>query len=434
MTPAELKELYQSKFISLEEALDSVHSGDVIATGSYGNEPVTLLRSLHKVAARGVDDLTVWMGIPAEEYPFVADDSLTGINILSIFYGPALRKHQASGRISFVPNHLHAVSNVIQNCKKPNVFFAAVTPMDEYGCVCMSMSQQMELEMLDLCDTVILEVNDKLPRTLGTIRVPVEKVTHFITSDAEISHAPQEQPDAVTEQIAENVAALINDGDTLQLGIGTLPDAVADRLTDRHDLGIYTEMIGTSMGKLMWCGAVNNSRKRFYQGRTIGAFAWGSQELYNFLDGNPMVELFPANYVNNPYNIMKNENMVSVNTALQIDLTGQVCSEYIGGQQYSGTGGATDFAYGAYHAKGGKGIIAMRSTAKGGTISRIVPYLDRGAVVSIQRNIVDYIVTEYGVAHIRDGSIRQRVEGLISIAHPDFRDQLRREAKENMIW
>ena len=434
MTPDELKELYRSKFISLDQALDTVRSGDVIATGSYGNEPVTLLRNLHRVAERGVDTLTVWMGIPAEEYPFVSDDSLEGIHILSIFYGPPLRKHHSSGRISFVPNHLHAVSSVIQNCRKPNVFFAAVTPMDEYGCVCMSMSQQMELEMLDLCDTVILEVNDKIPRTLGTIRVPIEKVTYFIHSDAEISHAPQEEPDDVTRRIADNVASLIHDGDTIQLGIGTLPDAVAENLTDHHDLGIYTEMIGSSMGKLMWCGAVNNSRKRFYQGRTIGAFAWGSQKLYNFLDGNPMVELFPAAYVNNPFNIMKNDNMVSVNTALQIDLTGQVCSEYIGGRQYSGTGGATDFAYGAYHAKGGKGIIAMRSTARGGTISRIVPYLDRGAVVSIQRNSVDYIVTEYGVAHIRDGSIRQRVEGLISVAHPDFRDELRSQAKKNEIW
>ncbi len=432
MTPDELKELYHSKFIPLDEALGCLRPGDVIATGSYGNEPVTMLRNLHRAEARS--DLTVWMGIPAETYPFVSDDTLEGIRILSIFYGPPLRQHHASGRISFVPNHLHSVSSVIQNCCKPNVFIAAVTPMDEYGCVCMSMSQQMELEMLDLCDTVILEVNDKLPRTLGTIRVPVEKVDYFIHSNADISHAPQGTPDEVTQRIADNVASLIDNGDTIQLGIGTLPDAVAERLTGHRDLGIYTEMIGSSMGKLMWCGAVNNSRKRFYQGRTIGAFAWGSQELYNFLDGNPMVELLPAGYVNNPYNIMRNENMVSVNTALQIDLTGQVCSEYIGGAQYSGTGGATDFAYGAYHAKGGKGIIAMRSTAKGGTISRIVPYLERGAVVSIQRNIVDYIVTEYGIAHIRDGSIRQRVEGLIAIAHPDFREELYREAQKNQIW
>lgn len=432
MTPTELKELYHSKFISLDEALSCIRPGDVIATGSYGNEPVTMLRNLHR--AEATKDLTVWMGIPAEVYPFVSDDSLEGTHILSIFYGPPLRQHHASGRISFVPNHLHSVSSVIQNCKKPNVFMAAVTPMDEYGYVCMSMSQQMELEMIDLCDTVILEVNEKLPRTLGTIRVPVEKVDYFIQSSADISHAPQEEPDDVTIKIAENVASLINNGDTIQLGIGTLPDAVAEKLTDHRDLGIYTEMIGSSMGKLMWCGAVNNTRKRFYQGRTIGAFAWGSQKLYDFLDGNPMVELLPAGYVNNPFNIMKNENMVSVNTALQIDLTGQVCSEYIGGQQYSGTGGATDFAYGAYHAKGGKGIIAMRSTAKGGAVSRIVPYLSQGAVVSIQRNIVDYIVTEYGVAHIRDGSIRQRVEGLISVAHPDFREELRAQAQKNQIW
>ena len=203
---------------------------------------------------------------------------------------------------------------------------------------------------------------------------------------------------------------------------------------DRHDLGIYTEMLGSAMGKLMWCGAVNNSRKEYYRNRTIAAFAWGSQELYDYINGNPMVELLPVKHVNDPFNIAKNKNMVSVNTALEIDLTGQVCSETLQGKQYSGTGGAFDFAYGAFHAEGGRGVIALQSTAKGGTISRIVPQLTAGSVVSIPRNIVDMVVTEYGIAKLRGKSVRQRVQELIAVAHPDFRAELRKEAERLQIW
>jgi acyl-CoA hydrolase len=188
------------------------------------------------------------------------------------------------------------------------------------------------------------------------------------------------------------------------------------------------------MGKLMECGAVNNSRKKFYRNRSIAAFSWGSQALYDYIDDNPMVELLPVHYVNDPFNIAKNENMVSVNTALEIDLTGQICSETLNGKQYSGTGGAWDFAYGAYHAKNGRGIIALQSTAKNGTISRIVPQLSPGSVVSIPRNIVDTVVTEYGIAHLRGKSIRQRVEELIAVAHPDFRAELRAQANKLQIW
>jgi acyl-CoA hydrolase len=233
-----------------------------------------------------------------------------------------------------------------------------------------------------------------------------------------VVNSPVYPSNPAQQAIADYAASLIHDGDTIQLGIGGMPDAVAERLMDRHDLGIYTEMLGSAMGKLMQCGAVNNSRKKFYRNRTIAAFCWGSQELYDYIDDNPMVELLPVHYVNDPFNIAKNENMVSVNTALEIDLTGQICSETLNGKQYSGTGGAWDFAYGA----------------KGGTISRIVPQLSPGSVVSIPRNIVDTVVTEYGIAHLRGKSIRQRVEELIAVAHPDFRAELRAQANKLQIW
>ena len=427
--------IYDSKFISMDDALGKIKSGDVIAVAAYGNEPVGFLRRLHELRDRGVKDVTIWLANPQEEYPFLSMEGLEDvISILSIFYGPGTRKLHPTGRVSFVPNNLHLCVREMMEVKRPNVFVGAVTPMDRFGYVCMSMSQQFELEMFDVCETVILEVNPRLPYTSGTNRISAEKVNYFVEGEREVSHSPIYPRTPVQEAIADYAASLIHDGDTIQLGIGGMPDAVAERLTDRHDLGIYTEMLGSAMGKLMECGAVNNSRKSFHRNRSVAAFTWGTQALYDYIDDNPMVDLLPVGYVNDPVNIIRNENMVSVNTALEIDLTGQVCSETIAGRQYSGTGGAWDFAYGAFHAKNGRGIIALQSTAKGGAISRIVPRLTAGNVVTIPRNIVDTVVTEYGVARLRGKTVRQRVEELIAVAHPDFRGELRRQAAELMIW
>ena len=429
------EELYHSKFISMDDVLAKIKTGDVIAVASYGNEPVEFLRRLHEIADRGVRDVTIWLANPQEEYPFLSMDGLEDvISILSIFYGPSLRKLHSTGRVSFVPNNLHMCFQAMYETKRPNVFVGAVTPMDRYGYVCMSTSQQMELELFDTCETVILEINPRLPYTSGTTRISADKVDFFVEGERAVSNSPIYPRTPAQETIADYAASLIHDGDTIQLGIGGMPDAVAERLVDRQDLGIYTEMLGSAMGKLMECGAVNNSRKMFYRNRSIAAFLWGSQALYDYINGNPMVELLPVHYVNDPFNIAKNENMVSVNTALEIDLTGQICSETLQGKQYSGTGGAWDFAYGAFHAKNGRGIIALQSTAKSGTISRIVPRLSPGSVVSIPRNIVDIVVTEYGIAHLRGKSVRQRVEELIAVAHPDFRAELRRQAQELQIW
>lgn len=429
------EELYQSKFISMDDVLSKIKTGDVIAVASYGNEPVEFLRRLHEIADRGVRDVTIWLANPQEEYPFLTMDGLEDvISILSIFYGPSLRKLHSTGRVSFVPNNLHMCFQAMYETKRPNFFVGAVTPMDRFGYVCMSTSQQMELELFDTCETVILEINPRLPYTSGTTRISAEKVDFFVEGERAVSNSPIYPRTPAQEAIADYAASLIHDGDTIQLGIGGMPDAVAERLVDRQDLGIYTEMLGSAMGKLMECGAVNNSRKMFYRNRSIAAFAWGSQALYEYINDNPMVELLPVHYVNDPFNIAKNENMVSVNTALEIDLTGQICSETLRGKQYSGTGGAWDFAYGAFHAKNGRGIIALQSTAKSGTISRIVPQLSPGSVVSIPRNIVDIVVTEYGIAHLRGKSVRQRTEELIAVAHPDFRGELRRQAQELQIW
>ena len=428
------REIYESKFISIPEALEKIRSGDTIAVGHYGNEPRNLLRQLHTIRDR-VEDVTVWINNPSEEYPFIMDNRLKGrIDLLSAFYGAPLRKIHPSGRVSFAPHNMHSLSQTIIETKKPTVFMAAVTPLDEYGYVCMSMSQQMEREMMQVADLVIFEVNENIPKTIGTIQIPVEKVDFFVKAEGDISAAPEYPITEVQQKIAQNVASLIRDGDTIQLGIGGLPNAMADALMDKKDLGVHTEMFSDAMGKLMEAGVINNYRKNMHPGQSICAFAWGSKDFCKYIDRNPLIRVLPVSYVNDPFVIAQNDHMVSVNSALQMDLTGQVCSESLGFQQFSGTGGAFDFAYGAFHSKGGRGILALASTAKGGTVSRIQPGLTPGSVVSISRNIVDYVVTEYGIAHLRGRTVRQRRDALIAIAHPDFRQQLREEADKLMIW
>ena len=428
------REEYESKFISIDEALSLVRDGDTIAVGHYGNEPRNLMSRLHTLKGR-VKDVTVWANNPSLDYPFIHDGSLAGtLNILSAFYGGPLRKAHETGRVSFVPHNMHSLSQTIIGTRKPRIFMAAVTPLDEYGFVCMSVSQQMEREMIEAADFVILEVNENIPKTIGTIQVPIHEVDHFVRAEGPISTAPEYPVTDTQQKIAQNIAELIRDGDTIQLGIGGLPNAVADALMDKHDLGVHTEMFSDAMAQLMHAGVITNFRKNLHPGQTVCAFAWGSERFYRYIDRNPLVRVLPVSYVNDPFVIAQNENMVSVNTALQIDLTGQVCSESLGFRQFSGTGGAFDFAYGAFHSNGGRGIIALQSTAKNGMVSRIQPGLTLGSVVSISRNIVDYVVTEYGIAKLRDRSVRERRDALISIAHPDFREELRREADRQMIW
>jgi acyl-CoA hydrolase len=265
--------------------------------------------------------------------------------------------------------------------------------------------------------------------------VSIEEADFIIEeTDEEIVYAPEYPADPVEAMIAKNVASLIHDGDTLQFGIGGLPGAVAKELLDRKDLGVHTEMLSTPMGMLMEAGVITNQRKNLNPGKSICTFMWGDRHFYEYVDNNPAISVLPASYVNDPFVIAQNDNMVSINSALEIDLTGQISSERMGFRQVSGTGGATDFAYGAFHSKGGRGIIAIRSTAKGGTVSKIQPGLTYGSVVSISRNLTDYVVTEYGIARLKDKSIRQRVEALIGIAHPDFRKDLKKQAEELMIW
>lgn len=426
--------LYQSKRGTLEGALALIRSGDTIATPIYGSEPTQFLKQLHTIAPR-VEGVTLWTMLMMGDYPVMTDNSLKGrIDIITYFYNNNCRAGHASGRFSMTPANLHSVAETILKTKRPNVFVAAVSPMDRHGNVYMSFELQSTLETLDAADTVVFEVNSRIPRIFGETAIPIGRADYLYEAETPLPYAPAAPSSPVERKIAEHVVSLIHDGDCIQLGIGGMPNAVGEALLDKRDLGIHTEMLTSSMGKLLRAGAVTNARKNFNPGLTVAAFAYGDQALYDTIAENPAVCLRRAAWTNDPFNIARNDNMVSVNAAIQIDLTGQICSESIGPRQFSGTGGASDFAYGAFHSKGGRGVIALTSTAKGGTVSKIQPTLTPGAVVSISRNLADYVVTEYGVAPLRNRTVRQRVDNLIAVAHPDFRAELRKEAGRLMLW
>ncbi len=424
------QEMYNAKLGTPEGALDLIRSGDVLATAFYGCEPSWFLRNLHTIAPR-VEGVKVWLGNTAEPYPFAYDDSLAGrIDILSIFYGRDCRRAHAAGRSEYVPANLGVSAQCVVNTRRPNVFIAAVSPMDENGNVRMTFDLEYGPECLEAADTVIFEVNRNHPLIYGDNLFPVEKADYIYEVDQPLPCTAAVSPTPQEEAVGEYVASLVRDGDCIQLGIGGTSIAVGRALGVRHDLGVHSEMLTATIGELIRAGVVTNARKNFFPGKTVGAFAYGDQALYDCLDGNENVILRRCSWVNDPFVISQNDNLVSINTAMQVDLTGQVCSESIGPRQYSGSGGAFDFAFGASRSKGGRGIIAITSTTKDGRISKIRPFLDPGAVVTITRNVTDYIVTEYGIARMRDHSVKERVDALIAVAHPDFRAELRREAEK----
>ena len=427
-------EKYLERLGTPEGALALIRSGDTIAVSTYGNEPVSFMANLHKIGER-VENVHLWTMLVMGDYPVMKDDSLKGrIDIITFFYNADCRRGHPSGRYEMVPMNLHSLGEGSLEARRPNVYVAAVSPMDEDGKVFLSFDLQGSLDWLENADTVIFEINDRIPRICGETAVPIEAADYIYEVSSPLPITPKAPSSPVEKKIAEYVTSLVNDGDCIQLGVGGIPNAVGHGLLGKKDLGIHSEMITSSMGLLMREGVVTNEKKNFNKNRAVGAFAWGDEALYEYIADNPMVELRRASYVNDPFIIAQNDNMVSINTALQLDLTGQICSESLGSRQFSGTGGASDFAYGAFCSKGGRGIIALTSTAKNGTISKIQPVLPSGSVVSISRNIVDYVVTEYGIAKLKNRSIRQRVEALTGIAHPDFRADLKRQAEKLMLW
>ena len=352
----------------------------------------------------------------------------------SLFVGPADRKAVNEGESDYIPIHLHMIPRLMKSGElKINVAMIQVTPPDSHGFMSLGVEVLASKAVVEAADVVIAQVNENMPRTLGDCFIHVSHVTKVVEHDADLPTLKKEPFSDVEGKIGRQIADLIDDGSTIQLGIGGIPDAVLASLKGKRDLGVHTEMVSDGMMEGIQNGLITSQRKTLHPGKVVGTFVLGSKHLYDFVDNNPFFELHPCDYTNDPYIIAQNDNMIAINSAIEVDLTGQVCSDSMGHYIYSGFGGQVDFIRGAAHSRGGKPIIAIPSTAKGMTISRIVPSLKMGAGVVTSRADVHYIITEYGVAYLFGKNLSERAESLIGIAHPDFREELRREARARKL-
>jgi len=429
---------YKDKLITVQQAVDMVKSEDYIVTGLGSSTAGAFFGHLHTAADR-LRDVTISTCLPMGDYPCFNDPQYRHAFLHdSWFYNPATRRAHKNGNTSFVPNCLHFAATKRLEYRKPNIFVGVAAMPDAHGNISLSCSNTYEMQMIAAADLVILEINPNYPRTFGDAFVRLDEVDYLIETDYPVPALPDIEPGEKDRIIGSLVAPYIKDGDCLQLGIGGMPNAIADTLFDKKDLGIHTEMLTTNMMKLAQAGVITGRKKQIQNGKMVCTFIMGSKELYEFAHDNPSVEVLAGSYTNDPYVIAQNDNMVSINSTIEIDLTGQCASESIGSQQFSGTGGQTDTATGAQNSKNGRSFICLYSTTMAKNpqtgereeISKIVPQLKPGAAVSLSRNDVDYVVTEYGVVRLRGTNIRERVALLISIAHPKFREELRRQAYE----
>ena len=428
------KEIYQSKLIPLEKMPDLLQSDTDVIVAQCASEPQGCMSVFH-LAKERVQDVKVFSVLTLKPYDFYMKPEMKGhFELCSWFHAPGSRKalKEKTGTVTYVPNMLHRAASDRMKVRRPHMFVGTCTPPDEKGFVSLSLGITYEKDILEQAEITVLEVNDKLPRTFGDTHVHVSQVDYFVEYSQNPPTLPEPVPDEVAMEIGKNIADLIEDGATIQLGIGEIPNAAALMLKDKKNLGVHTEMMVDSMMELYEMGVITNQEKSIYKGKFVCTFAMGSDKLYQWLDNNPVVEFLRGSYVNDPCLVRQNSKMVSINTCMMIDFTGQVASESIGTEQYSGTGGQSDTAVGAIEGLDGKGksIIACRATAKGGKISTIVPVLPAGTGVTLHRSNTDYIVTEFGSVRLTGRTVRERTEMLISVAHPDFREELRKQAEQ----
>ena len=428
------QEEYNRKRVTLEEALDSLRDGDVIATSQCAGEPTAFFDAMHTLHGKG-KKYRVFAPMCFQPHEFLINPIYQETFDMDITFlmGPTRRAREA-GLFSYYPSDLHNGPSRWIHVNGCNVFIGAVTPMDRHGYMRMPLCLIHERAFLEAADRVILQINPNLPKVYGDTEVHIRDVDMVVEAQTPLPYLPKSDPTPLEQSIGEYVASMVQDGDCIQLGIGGIPDAAAMALMDKHDLGVHSEMLTNSMVDLVNAGVITGRRKTYMPGKIVGTFAYGEQSLYDMIDDNPSVMLLRGDTVNDPWVVAKNDNFISINSCLSLDLTGQICSESLGSTQYSGSGGQVDMAVGAAHALNGRNIIAVASTKKNGTVSTINAQLSPGSVVTLSRNEVDYVVTEYGIAPLRGRSIRQRVENLIAVAHPDFRQELRRDAERLKLW
>jgi acyl-CoA hydrolase len=424
-----VQQLYAQKKMAASDAVQFVKNGDMIIVPTGVGEPPALLTALSD-ARRSFTDVKVAQILAIRKFGYIDPETMEHIRHVALFYGAATRAGGQAGWIDFIPNYFSEIPSLIRRNKMPaDVVFSMASPMDKHGYFSLSLGADYTMAAVAKARTVVLEVNPNVPFAFGNCHVHISQVAALVESDTPVLEVGLPQIGPVQEAIGKYVAELIEDGSTLQIGYGGIPDAVVMQLTAKHDLGVHTEMIGDGILTLLEAGAVTNKRKNYLPGKMVATFALGSNKLYQFMDRNPALEMHPVDFTNPPSLAGQNDKLVSVNATLQIDLLGQCGSESLGHLPYSGTGGQADFVRAANISNGGKSFIVLPSTAKEDSISRIVPVLSPGTHVSTSKNDVNYVVTEYGVAQLRGKSAKQRARELIAIAHPDFRAELIEQAK-----
>lgn len=423
-----MNSLYTQKKTTLQGCLDLIESGDNICFAGGCNQPAAFMGAFHTVAPRvtGVECIKSRSG----DYEFVTAPGMNGhINTGSPLYGEAFMEGMKHGNTSHIVCDMHDYARFISAHKPCNTFIAAVSPMDDDGYFQVGLNLMWEQECLETCEKIILEVNENLPRMQGGLNIHISQVTAFHEATYPLIECKEEPPTEVEGIISDYIADLVSDGDCLELGTGTLSNAIAERLMDHRELGLHTEWFNTGVGHLIKNGIITGEHKNIDKGLAVASAAWGEQKLYDVLANNPKAAIRPASYVCDPAVISQMNNMIAINTLVEMDLTGQICSESIGPRQISGSSGNLCFSLGAIHSKGGKSILCFPSMTRKG-VSKIRTQLSPGANVTIPRNYVDYIVTEYGVARMKGRSVKERTEQLIAIAHPDVREELRRYAEQ----
>jgi acyl-CoA hydrolase len=428
------EEIYKSKLRSIEEAIQCIKSNFDVVVAQCASEPQGTMSKLHLLADK-VENVRVFSVLTLKPYDFYMKPEMKGhFELASWFHAPGSREalKKGIGTVTYVPNMLHRAATDRIHAHAPEVFIGTCTPMDKNGFVSLSLGITYEKDILEHAKFVILEVNPRLPRTFGDTHIHVSQVTYFVEHEQEVPTLPEPSPNETDLMIGKYISELVEDGSTIQLGIGGIPNAAALALRDKKDLGVHTEMMVDSMMELYELGVITNSKKTLKKGKFVCTFAMGSRKLYDWLDENVAVDFERGCWVNNPYIVSQNSKMVSINTCLMVDFTGQVASESIGTNQYSGTGGQSDTAQGAVAGFDGlgKSIIACYSTAKDGAVSTIVPTLPEGTAVTLHRSFVDYIVTENGIANLRGKTVKERTLELINVAAPKFREELLDKAKK----
>lgn len=425
--------MFDGKILTADEAVSHIKSGNVISVATGSGEPCALTDALGR-NAKNYKHVQIFHMLPLrKEIPFLQPGMEENFRFTGFFLSGKTRDCVRDGRGDYMPGFFHQLPAMLQSRGGLDAVLITISEPDEHGWCSMGTCIDHLPWATENAKLVLAQLNRKMPRIMGDSFIHLRDIDIIVEEDREIPILPPPTITEIEEKIGAHCASLVRDGDTLQLGIGAIPDAVVTFLKDKKDLGLHTEMAADGIVDLVKTGVINNKRKKLHRGKCIATFAVGTKKLYDYLDNNPCFEIRPVDHVNDPNVIAQNDNVVSINSAIQVDLMGQINAEVVKGMQFSGVGGQVDFIRGARMSKGGRSIIALPSTAAGGKISKIVPFIDHGACITTPRTEVDYIVTEYGIAHLWGKTLRERAKALIAIANPDFREELAAEYEKRFF-